>query len=145
MSEVGPVAIPQNQPEAAPPASARNELPPSYSNGHDPALDGFYKIAAERRERVGAEPYTLPFPSVEKPIRVHRTMPGGFAFDIAEVEVDPHAARRILRSVVVDDELERLDAILLLPPSNPEAIDGPFLVGFLEQIAKLYGAIPLDD
>lgn len=140
-----PVAVPQNpQPSLpdAPVASGRGDLPPAPQNGHDPALDVFFKIAAERRARVAEQPLSLPFGNTT--IRVHRTMPAGFAFDAAETEVDPRAARRLLRSVVVEEDQPLLDEILLLPPNNEQGIDGRFLIAFLENIAQFYGAVPLD-
>jgi hypothetical protein len=72
-------------------------------------------------------------------------MPAGFAFDAVESEVDPRAARRMLRSAIYHEDLERFDAILKLPPDNAEGIDGPFLVAFIEQLGAFYGGSPLAD
>lgn len=140
----GPIAIPQTQPivgEVNSPAVGRNEAPPAPTNGHDPALDGFYKIAAERRERVGEAPIQLPFGNGS--IGVYRSMPAGFAFDAAAAEADPYAAKRMLRSVIVEQDLQRFDEIMLLPPNNPAGVDGQFLLSFIQQLAEFYAAVPL--
>jgi hypothetical protein len=154
-----PVAIPQppSQP-GAPPAQAatqyavdtfqtvtggRNAPPPTSSSGvpDDVAMTMFAKIAAERRERVGQLPLEVPFGSGT--IRIHRTMPAGFAFDAQAAEVDAHAAKRMLRDAIIPEDHAKFDAIMLQPPSNPDSVDGLFLLGFLEALAELYTGVPL--
>ncbi len=131
-----PVAIPQ----AAPAVVGTNTAPPPQHHD-DPALLGFHKLAAERRSRVATPPITVPFGNGT--IRVHAVMPAEFAFDGAAAEVDPFAAKRMLRSVIVEADLPRFDQIMQLPPDNADGVDGAFLLGFMEALAKFYGAVPL--
>lgn len=137
-----PVAIPQQpvQGEVVP-RSGVGAPPPQEPAAFDPALEGFNQIAAERRSRVSEQPLIVPFGNGT--IRLYRSMPAGFAFDAVEAEVDPHAMKRMLRSAIYEADLERFDAILKLPPDNVEGIDGKYLLGFVEQLGKLYGGLPL--
>jgi len=134
-----PVAIPQSLDTAK---SGSNTPPPaSVSDAHDPALLGFHKIAAERRTRVSQPPLVVPFGNGT--IRIHATMPAGFAFDGAAAEVDPFAAKRLLRDTIIAADQPEFDRILLLPPDNAEGVDGKFLLAFMEALAKFYGGVPL--
>lgn len=147
-----PVAVPYPTQPGPPPAqpgfneiaSGRNAPPPSASNGSVPddvAMTMFAKIAAERRDRIGELPLEVPFGT--STIRIHRTMPAGFAFDAQAAEVDAHAAKRMLRDAIIPEDHEKFDTILRQPPSNPDAVDGLFLLGFLEALAELYTGVPL--
>ena len=107
----------------------------------DPAIAGFAKIAAERRSRVGQAPVEVPFGTGT--IRIHPVMPATFAFDAEAIGHDPFAAKRMIRTSIVEADRERYDAIMLLPPDNAEGIDGEFLVGFAEQLAEFYTGRPL--
>lgn len=138
MTDLQPVAVPL--PPAAPVAGT-NTAPPETQHHDDPALLGFHKLAAERRSRVATPPITVPFGTGT--IRVHATMPAEFAFDGAAAEVDPFAAKRMLRSVIIEADLPEFDRILQLPPDNPQGVDGVFLLGFMEALAKFYGGTPL--
>lgn len=139
-----PVAIPQvvtpAEVEAA--RSGTNTAPPApTSDPHDPALLGFHKIAAERNTRIGTPPKIVPFG--KGTIRIHATMGAGFAFDAAAAEADPFAAKRMIRDAIVTDDQAEFDRIMLLAPDNPQGVDGPFLIGFLQALGQLYAAVPL--
>lgn len=135
-----PVAV-QRLPETQR-AAGRDTLPPEATSSLGGELDGFHKIAAERRGRISEPPLEVPFGA--RTIRIYRSMPAGFAIDAAEAEVDPTAAKRMLRSAIVETDREAFDAIMQLPPDNPEGIDGTFLIEFLGELGKLYGGVPLD-
>lgn len=137
-----PVAVPQSLDAATVPKSGTNVASP-VSDAHDPALLGFHKIAAERRTRIGIPPRIVPFG--KGTIRIHSTMGAGFAFDAAAAEADPFAAKRLLRDAIITDDQPEFDRIMLLAPDNPEGVDGPFLIGFLQALAQLYSAVPLGD
>jgi len=157
MTEVSePVAVPQSDAsqaaatsdsatvEPTTPRVGTNVAPESVENLGDPALDGFQKIAAQRRERIGEEPVEIPFGSTGT-IRLHRSMPAGFTFDAIEAEVDPHAVKRMLKSAIIEEDQEKLEAILKLPPNNPEGIDGRYLVEFMQALSAFYAGRPLAD
>lgn len=135
-----PVAVPQTAPQA--PQSGVNAPPPQTAQRHDdPALLIFHKIAAERRNRQGLPPVEVPFGNGT--IRVHPVMPAGFAFDGAAAEVDPYAAKRLLRDTIIEADQPKFDQIMKLPPDNAEGVDGQFLLAFMEGLAKFYGGVPL--
>jgi hypothetical protein len=131
-----PVAVPQ-----ATPTAGVNSAPPVTQQHDDPALLGFHKIAAERRGRAATPAIEVPFGHTT--IRVHAVMPATFAFDGQAAEVDPYAAKRMLRDTIIEADQAKFDHILTLPPDNEQGVDGVFLLAFLEQLARFYGGTPL--
>lgn len=142
MNEVaqGPVAV--QTPQENVPASGVGVAPPTNNaTPHDPAVDVFAKIAAERRTRFGQEPVAVPFGS--HTIRIHRSMPASFAIDLANATTDPGAAITALRSAIVESDKETFEKILRLPPDNAEGIDGTFLLEFISALGEFYAGVPL--
>jgi hypothetical protein len=136
------VAIPTAIPQATPVAAVKNQPSPAASDPHDPALLGFHKVAAQVRSQLDTPPVPVPFGT--ETLRIHASMPAGFAFDAAAAEADPFAAKRLLREAFIPEDQTRFDEIMKLPPTGPTAvINGEGIVGFLEQLGKFYAAVPL--
>jgi len=133
-------------PTPATPQSGVNTLPPpAPASTADPALEGFTKIAAERRSRVdeAAEPITIPF-GVSDTIRIYAVQPAIHILGLADAERDPGAAINSIKACIIEEDRPKFETALKLPPTNPQGIDAQYLMQLLLALAKFYGAVPLD-
>lgn len=142
----GPIAVPQ-QPQYTPEqvglrASGKDAAPVTSTPGADPALDGFAKVQAERRNRLAAEqPWTVvPFGSGT--IRIYTAMPAEWAYLAAEATNDPRAAFAAIAEAIYVEDRPRFEEIRKLPPDNEHGIDGIYLVSFLDALGGFYGGVP---
>lgn len=140
-------AEPTAVPTPATPRSGFGEAPPVSGTvvAADPALEGFTKIAAERRSRVEAAeaPVTIPF-GINDTIRIYAVQPAIHILGLADAERDPGAAINSIKACIIEEDRPKFEAALKLPPTNPQGIDAAYLMQLLIALAKFYGAVPLD-
>lgn len=141
MTSPQPIAVPTQPLPAVPSNEVGKNAPPPVTNATDTDLSAFHKLAAERRERTHDQPLVVPFGTGQ--VRIHATMPSTFAFDAQAAEVDPYAAKRLIRDSIIAEDQHIFDEVLLLPPDNPQGVDGLYLLGFMEALAVMYTGVPL--
>lgn len=144
----GPVAIPQQPAPSGYTAentglrASGKDAPPSGYQPHDPGMEGFAKVAAERRERQSTEqPWTI-VPFGNRTIRIYTSMPAEWAYLASAAVDDPRAAFAAIGEAIYVEDRPLFEQIRKLPPDNPEGIDGIFLVAFLDALGSFYGGVP---